>query len=73
MQLLSLIPILILLLYLLVSIDLVYTGICGLGLWNLSRGDQMSSKIHSIGSGAETTSGFSTKNNCQCYLWNVIG
>ena len=32
MQLLSLIPILILLLYLLVSIDLVYTGICALSL-----------------------------------------
>ena len=35
MQLLSLIPILILLLYLLVSIDLVYNGLCGLDILNL--------------------------------------
>ena len=66
MQLLSPIPILILLLYLLVSIDLVYTGICGLGLWNLSKGEQLSSKLYSICSDAETTSSFSNTNNCQC-------
>ena len=34
-QLLSLIPILIFLLYLLVSLDLVYTDICQLDIWNL--------------------------------------
>ena len=34
-QLLSLIPILILLLYLIVSKDIAYTGTCGLGIWNL--------------------------------------
>ena len=65
MQLPILIPILIILLYLLVSIDLAYTGNCGLGLWNLSKGEQLSSKIYLNYSGAETTSGFSTTNNCQ--------
>ena len=64
-QLLSLIPILILLLYLLVSIALVYTVICGLGLWNLSKGEQLPSKVYSNCSGAETTSSFGTTKNCQ--------
>ena len=59
-QLLSLIPILILLLYLIVLINLVYTGICGLGLWSLSKGEQLYSNIYSNGSVAETTSSFST-------------
>ena len=43
MQLLSLIPILILLLYLLVSIDLVYTGLCEL----VPEQEQLYSKINS--------------------------
>ena len=57
MHLLGQIPILILLLYLLVSIDLVYTGIRELGLWNLS------SKVCSNFSGKRS---FSATNNCQC-------
>ena len=47
MQLLSLIPILILLLYLLVSIDLVYTGLCELVLGVYPEGEQMFSKFYS--------------------------
>ena len=42
-QLLSLIPILFLLLYLLVSIDLVYTDICELDIRNYLEGEQLSS------------------------------
>ena len=60
MQLLSLIPILILLLYLLVSIDLVYTGLCELVLGVYPEGEQLYSKLYSNCSGAETTSSFST-------------
>ena len=51
MQLLSLLPILILLLYLLVSKDLVYAGLCEL----VPEGEQLLSKIFSNCSGAETT------------------
>ena len=46
-QLLSLIPILILLLYLPVSIDLVYTGIYELVLGFYPEGEQLESKIYS--------------------------
>ena len=60
MQLLSLIPILILLLYLLVSIDLVYTGFRELVLGVYPEGEQLYSKIYSNCSGAETTSSFCT-------------
>ena len=60
MQLLSLIPILILLLYLLVSIDLVYNGFRELVLGVHPEGEQLFSKFYSNCSGAETTSSFST-------------
>ena len=60
MQLLSLIPILILFLYLLVSIDLVYTDFRELVLGVYPEGEQLYSKIYSNCSGAETTSSFST-------------
>ena len=56
MQLLSLIPFLILLLYLLVSIDLVYIGRCELVLEVYPEGEQLFSKFYSNCSGAETTS-----------------
>ena len=59
-QLLSLIPILILFLYLLVSIDLVYTVLCELVLGVYPEGEQLYSKFYSNCSGAETTSSFST-------------
>ena len=59
-QLLSLIPILTLLFYLLVSIDLVYTGLCELVLGVYPEGEQLYSKFYSNCSGAETTSSFST-------------
>ena len=59
-QLLSLIPILILLLYLIVSTDLVYTGLCELFLGVYSEGQQMYSKFYSNCSGAKTTISFST-------------
>ena len=60
MQLLSLIPILILLLYLLVSIDLVCTGLSELALGVYPEGEQLNSKFYSNCSGAESTSNFST-------------
>ena len=60
MQLLSLIPILILLLYLLVSIDLVFPGFRELVLGVYIEGEQLYSKFYSNCSGAETTSSFST-------------
>ena len=60
MQLLSLIPILILLLYLLVSIDLVYTGLCELVLAVYPEGEKLYSKFYSNCSAAEITSNFST-------------
>ena len=66
MQLLSLIPILILLLYLLVSIDLVYTGIWELDIRNCSEGEQLSSKLYLFCSAAETMNSFSFTNNCKC-------
>ena len=56
MQLLSLITILMLLLYLLVSIDLVYTGLREL----VPEREQLYSKFHSNSSGVETTSSFNT-------------
>ena len=56
MELLSLIPILILHLYLLVSIDLVYTGFRVLVLGVYPEGGQLYSKFCSICSGAENTS-----------------
>ena len=62
---LSPIPISILLLYLLVSLDLVYNGICDLGFWNLPKGEKLSSKIYSNCSGAEPTISFCTTNKCQ--------
>ena len=55
-QLLSLIPILILLFNLLVSIDLVYTGLCEL----VPEWEQLYSKFNSNCSGVETTSSFNT-------------
>ena len=55
MQLLSLVPVIILLIYLLVSIDLEYTGLLRVGL--LER--QLSCKLNSECSCAETTSSFS--------------
>ena len=55
-QLLSLIPILILLFYLLVSIDLVYNGLSEL----VPEREQLYSKLKSNCSGAETTSSFIT-------------
>ena len=64
MQLLSLIPILILLLYLLVSIDLVYTGICELDIKNYLAGEQLSSKLHLFRSVTETMNSISVTNNC---------
>ena len=63
-QLLSLIPILILLLYLLVSIYLVYTGICELDIKNYLAGEQLSSKLHLFRSVTETMNSFSVTNNC---------
>ena len=60
MQFLSLIPILILLLYLLVSIDLVYTGLWELVPGVYPEGEQLYSKFYSSCSGAETTSSFIT-------------
>ena len=60
MQLLSLIPILISLLYLLVSIDLVYTVLRELVLGVYPEGEQLYSMIYSNCCGAETTSSFST-------------
>ena len=60
MQLLSLIPILILLLYLLVSMDLVYTGLCELVLGVYPEGEQLRSTLYLNCSGAESTSSFST-------------
>ena len=50
-QLLSLIPILILLLYLLVSLDLVYTGLCEL----VPEREQLYSKLNSNCSGSFNT------------------
>ena len=44
-QLLSLMPILILLFYLLVSIDPVYTGICELGIKKYLEGERLYSKL----------------------------
>ena len=49
-----LIPILCLLLYLLVSIDLVYTGICELDIRKYLEGEQLSSKLYLFCSVAET-------------------
>ena len=46
MQLLSLIPILSLVLYLLVSIDLVYTGLCELALGVYPEEEQLYSKFY---------------------------
>ena len=66
MQLLSLIPILILLFFLLVSVDQVYTVLCALVLGVETEGEQLYSKIYSYCSGAETTTSFSTSNKCQC-------
>ena len=60
MQLLSVIPISILLLYLLVSIDLAYTGVYELVLRAYPKGAPLWSKISSNLSDAETTSSFST-------------
>ena len=76
MQLLSLIPILILLLYLLVSVDLVYTGLCELVLGVYPEGEQLYSKFYSNCSGAEITSSFSTYKKVymleMAYDWLVI-
>ena len=55
-QLVCLIPILILFLYLLVSIDLVYIGFCELILGVYPEGEQLYIKIYSNCSGAETLS-----------------
>ena len=55
-QLISLIPTWILLLYLLVSIDLVYTGLREL----VPEWEQLYSKLNSNCSGVETTSSFNT-------------
>ena len=55
-QLLSLIPILVLLLYFLVSIDLVYIGLLEL----VPEREQLYSKLNSNCSGVETTSSFNT-------------
>ena len=60
MHFLSLIPILILVLYLLVSIDLVYTGLCELVLGVYPEGEQLYSKFYFNYSGAESRSSFST-------------
>ena len=60
MQFLSLIPILISLLYLLVSKDLVYTDLCELVLGVSPEGEQLYSNFYSNCPGAETTSSFST-------------
>ena len=60
MQLLSLILTLILLLYLLVSKDLVYTGFRELVLGVYSEGEQLYSKIYPNCCVAETTCSFST-------------
>ena len=59
-QFLYLTPFLVLLLYLLVSIDLVYTGLCELVLGVYPEGVQLYSKFSSSCSVAETTSSFST-------------
>ena len=66
MQIFSLIPILILLLYLLLSIDLVDTGICKLDITNCSREEQQFAKLILLYSVAETMSSFSFTNNCKC-------
>ena len=66
-QLLSLIPILILLLYLLVSIDLEYTGLLLMVSWR----KQLGCKLNSICSGAEITSNFSTYKYVGCLLDGV--
>ena len=69
-QLLSLIPILILLLNLLVSIDLVYTGLREL----VPVSEQLFSKFNSTWSGVETTISFNTlRMNRLLVLWSMIG
>ena len=65
-QLLSLKPILILLLYLLVSTDLVSTDIRDLGYGTCPEGEEITSKIYLNCSGAETTSSPSSIISCQC-------
>ena len=60
MQFLSLIQILIILLYLLVSIELANNGFRELVLGVYPEGDSLSSRTYSNCSGAETTSSFST-------------
>ena len=63
-------PILILLLYLLVSIDLVYTGLREF----VPEWEQLYSKFNSNCSGVETTSSFNTLQiNRLLVLWNMIG
>ena len=59
MQLLSLIHILILLLYLLISMDLVYTGLCEIVPGVYPEGEQLYSKFYLNCSGAETTTSIS--------------
>ena len=65
-QLLSLIAILIFLFNLLVSIDLVYTGICQLDIRNYLEGEQLGFKLYLFCSVAETKNSFSVTNNCKC-------
>ena len=62
MQLLSLIPVLILLLNLLVSIDLVYTGICEFDIRSCSEGEGLSSGLYLFYFVAETMNNFSVTN-----------
>ena len=75
MQLLNLIPILILLLYLLVSIDLVYTGLSELVIGVYPEGEQLYSKFHSNCSDGEITSNFSAYKKVSMleieYVWLV--
>ena len=75
-QLLSLIPILILLFYLLVSINLVYTGICELDIRNYLEEKQLSSKLYLFCSIGETMNSLSVTNNCKCFVmihdWLVV-
>ena len=65
-HLLSLIPNLILLLYLLVSIYLEYIGACELDIGNYLEGEQLSSKLYLLCPVAETMNNFSVTNNCKC-------
>ena len=73
MQPLSLILILILLLNLLVSIDLVYTGICELVLELVQKENNCSLRFIRIVVVQKLQVVSALTNNYQCNFWNMIG